>query len=432
MRGILSVFSKERGLAQYRTGVFLATAEEDVIAKVLPALSTQFPNVAFTFLVPDCRAELFSSAGKTLWMDEIKADPLRWLASLRKRRFEVCVVLSAGRPTYRKTKLAAFLLNARRMVIYTEGGDQLIVDRANWRSLLKYGLRRLQQSCGRMTLLFPIGFAYLLGRTLWLSTRAGLRKGAANAPSNEAKLAPGNREETPPADAVGARLLDKMRHDWDERARENAKHFVAAGKLEWNDDDFFHSGEASISGQILSDLDNICQGNDPKRMRILEIGCGLGRETRALAGIFGEVHSVDVSGEMIRRARQALADLPNVHLYQNNGTDLSVLGDLKFDFAYSYIVFQHIPSRRVIENYVREVHRVLRPGALFKFQVQGVTSVQSSADDTWVGVPISDQDALEMARQCGFEARYRQGAETQYFWLWFFKKGAAVPAQGSA
>ena len=44
---------------------------------------------------------------------------------------------------------------------------------------------------------------------------------------------------------------------------------------------------------------------------------------------------------------------------------------LEFDFAFSVIVFQHIPSREIIENYVREVHRLLRPGALFKFQVQG-------------------------------------------------------------
>jgi hypothetical protein len=29
-----------------------------------------------------------------------------------------------------------------------------------------------------------------------------------------------------------------------------------------------------------------------------------------------------------------------------------------------------------------------------------------------------------MARECGFEPRYRVGAGTQDFWLWFFKEGA--------
>jgi len=156
-------------------------------------------------------------------------------------------------------------------------------------------------------------------------------------------------------------------------------------------------------------------------MRVLDLGCGAGRVTRALADVFGEVHGVDVSGEMVKLARRALASRPNAFVHQNNGLDLSVLGDLQFDFAYSEIVFQHIPSREVIENYVREVYRVLRPGALFKFQVQGDTQVESAPDDTRLGVPFSDQEAVEMALRCGFEPRYRHGAGEQYFWLWYFK-----------
>ena len=125
---------------------------------------------------------------------------------------------------------------------------------------------------------------------------------------------------------------------------------------------------------------------------------------------------------MIAAARQALADCPNVRLYQNNGADFSVIPPVEFDFAYSAIVFQHIPSREIIENYVREVHRLLRPGALFKFWVQGDTRAGSSPEDTWIGVPISDDDAIAMAHRCGFEPRYRYGAGGQYFILWFFKK----------
>lgn len=94
---------------------------------------------------------------------------------------------------------------------------------------------------------------------------------------------------------------------------------------------------------------------------------------------------------------------------------------MPFDFAYSAIVFQHIPSREVIENYVREVRRLLRPGALFKFWVQGDTRTESSPEDTWLGVPFSDQDVVDMAERCGFEPRHRHGAGGQYFILWFFK-----------
>ncbi|MEO8099722.1 MAG: methyltransferase domain-containing protein [Acidobacteriota bacterium] len=218
--------------------------------------------------------------------------------------------------------------------------------------------------------------------------------------------------------------LELMRRDWDRRARENARHYVDTSRKDWSDDEFFASGELAISQDILTDTTNICQGRDPAAMRVLEIGCGAGRLTRALSKVFGEVHAVDVSGEMVTQASAALADRPGAHVYQNNGCDLAVIPALEFDFAYSAIVFQHIPSREVIETYVKEVHRLLKPGALFKFQVQGYIATDSTPDDTWHGVSYSEQQAREMAERCGFEMRYTHGAGEQYFWLWYFKKPA--------
>ncbi len=219
---------------------------------------------------------------------------------------------------------------------------------------------------------------------------------------------------------IDPKLLERMRQDWDERARLNARFYVATGKKEWTDEEFFRSGESHVREEILNDMINICQGKDPADMRVLEIGCGAGRVTRALARIFGRVAGVDVSSEMVARAREALANCHNVELQQNNGVDLAVFGGAQFDFAFSSIVFQHIPSRAVIENYVREVHRVLKPGALFKFQVQGVPSDDRQCD-TWRGVGFNERQMEQMAARCGFEMRYTTGAGTQYFWLWFFK-----------
>ena len=216
--------------------------------------------------------------------------------------------------------------------------------------------------------------------------------------------------------------LERMRRDWDRRALENARHYVNTASADWSDTEFFATGEDNVREQILNDMTNICQGMDPMSMKVMEIGCGAGRITRALSQVFGEVYAVDISGEMVRLARQLLADRPNVRVLQNNGKDLSVLGDVQVDFAFSFIVFQHIPSREVIESYVREVNRVLRPGGLFKFQVQGDCNMSTTPDDTWLGVPYSDEDAVSLAERCGFEPRYRHGAGGQYFWLWFFRK----------
>lgn len=223
-------------------------------------------------------------------------------------------------------------------------------------------------------------------------------------------------------------LLERMRRDWDARARENARHYVATAKDDWTEEEFFRTGEINVADEVLTDMINICQGRDPAAMRVLEIGCGAGRLTRALSEIFGRVDGVDVSGEMIERARHALGSRPNIRFHQNNGVDLATFGGAEFDFSFSYIVFQHIPSKEIIENYVREVHRVLKPGSLFKFQVQGCPSEERQCD-TWFGVGFTEDEMRRMADRCGFEMRYSYGAGTQYFWVWFFKRPADAGRQ---
>jgi SAM-dependent methyltransferase len=219
--------------------------------------------------------------------------------------------------------------------------------------------------------------------------------------------------------------IARMREDWERRATENPLHFIATANEHWDPAEFYASGEQTVRAYILSDRENICQGRDPKSMRVLELGCGAGRETRALAGIFGEVHAVDISAEMVRLARDAVGPFQNAFIHQNNGMDLSVVPDPPFDFAYSYLVFQHIQSLHVIRSYIREVHRLLRAGSLFKFQVQGIVTKRGAAPgDTWFGFPFTEEQILQMARDCGFESRYRTGVGQQDFWNWFFKPEA--------
>jgi hypothetical protein len=67
-----------------------------------------------------------------------------------------------------------------------------------------------------------------------------------------------------------------------------------------------------------------------------------------------------------------MKDLTDVHLHETSGTDLAdVSMRTSFDFAFSYIVFQHVPVRDAVISYFREVHPTLKLGCLFKFQVQG-------------------------------------------------------------
>jgi SAM-dependent methyltransferase len=217
-------------------------------------------------------------------------------------------------------------------------------------------------------------------------------------------------------------LAAQMQRDWDERARSNALHFTNSERTDWNEAEYDATGERNIREHIANDMENICQGADPAAMRVVEIGCGAGRMTKALARVFAEVHAVDISAEMLRIARQRLAGVSNVVFHHNNGMDLRDLPSEQCDFALSFIVFQHIPSKAVIESYIREVCRVLKPGRLFKFQVQGGAIENAPPLSTWLGAAYTRAEMEGLAVRHGFELRYAHGEGTQDFWLWFFKK----------
>src|SRR5512133_3807081 len=136
-------------------------------------------------------------------------------------------------------------------------------------------------------------------------------------------------------------VLARMRSDWNERASEDAYYYVAFGRREQNDDEFFATASDLVKGLVA----------DFKR----------------LPG-----HDVDVSDEMIRLARERLRDTPNAHPHHGSGADLGLFPDAKFDFVYSYAVFQHIPSRDVVFSYLREAWRVLKPGGILRCQLNGL------------------------------------------------------------
>ena len=218
------------------------------------------------------------------------------------------------------------------------------------------------------------------------------------------------------------KLIDKMRRDWDRRARENHRHYILDSRTDWSDEDFFQSGEGTVAYYVLTDMGNVCQGRKPADMKVLDFGCGAGRVTRALARVFGEVHGVDISSEMVRIARDTLQGVSNVKIHLSNGKDLAVLGDELFDFAFAFSVFHHIPSKAAIADCIAEVGKHLHPGDLFKFEVQGSLNFKPPKDDTWLGTPLSEADVIGIAAETGFESRHRVGAGEESYWQWFFKR----------
>lgn len=133
----------------------------------------------------------------------------------------------------------------------------------------------------------------------------------------------------------------------------------------WDHDEFFASGQAEID-RVLSRASRL--GCSHGRENALDVGCGVGRLTRALANEFTNVVGVDISDAMLKEARRLQADRPNARFLRTPADDLGVLPDDLFDLVFTKIVLQHLPSQQAILRALAEMVRVLRPGGLIVAQ----------------------------------------------------------------
>ncbi len=201
-----------------------------------------------------------------------------------------------------------------------------------------------------------------------------------------------------------------MRADWNQRAGEDAYYYVAFGRRGQEDDEFFATG-SDVVRSLVTELKRL-----GRRDRALEIGCGPGRLMRPMARHFGEIHGVDVSDEMIRMAAERLRGTPNAHPHRGSGADLALFAGETFDFVYSYAVFQHIPSREVVFDYLREAWRVLKPGGILRCQLNGLPP-HAQKYDTWSGVRITPEEIRAFTREQGFRLLALEQIWTQYMWI---------------
>jgi SAM-dependent methyltransferase len=160
------------------------------------------------------------------------------------------------------------------------------------------------------------------------------------------------RRGAPPAPASPAGTLD-YKSAWNQAARGDAQDAILTGST---------SETFESTGQ--SDAKMVRRFLRGANAVVLNIGCGVGRVERYLAPEVGELHAVDVSSEMIARARERLAGLPNVHLHEiGNDEFLRVFTADQFDLVFSFLVLQHL-AREDAFLYLRDAFRVLKPGGV--------------------------------------------------------------------
>ena len=213
-------------------------------------------------------------------------------------------------------------------------------------------------------------------------------------------------------------LLTRMQNDWDNRCKSNPKWFIRTENNQ-SDEQFWKSGELSCNALLSGTVKVMIKNNSKKSTRVLEIGCGIGRVLIPMSKFFTEVIGVDVSSEMIKLAKIKLSSTPNCKVYHNNGKDLIDFLDNSIDFCYSIATFQHIPDKKIIENYFTEIHRVLKNNSYFRFQVNGTSNKTDGT--TWNGVSLSKDEITELANINKFKIIDMKHIGDFYFTITFQK-----------
>lgn len=97
----------------------------------------------------------------------------------------------------------------------------------------------------------------------------------------------------------------------------------------------------------------------PERLTALDVGCGVGLTDTCLAGSFGKLHGIDVSGVSVQSARTANA---KVEYSVYDGEKLPYVDDT-FDLVFAICVMHHVPPPSW-DRFMDEMKRVTVPGGL--------------------------------------------------------------------
>jgi ubiquinone/menaquinone biosynthesis C-methylase UbiE len=187
--------------------------------------------------------------------------------------------------------------------------------------------------------------------------------------------------------------------DADEKLRQEFNNWVLTGRAE------------GMEGQHLSIAEQTIRRMDLKPgERVLDLGCGTGWATRVLARLvvegpvgFGQVIGLDISDEMIARAREASKEFDNI-LFVWSSAEQIPWEENYFNKVLSIEAFYYYPDQ---ERVLTEMLRVMAPKARLYILINLYKENPYSL--CWVdklGVPVhvrSENEYAEMLKRQTFE-----------------------------
>lgn len=206
--------------------------------------------------------------------------------------------------------------------------------------------------------------------------------------------------------------MNKQKLLWEKLARENSLYYINSDYGRKITDEQFRKSGLNSYNKLIKDDTMI-----DSRGVIIDVGCGNGRLTEFMAKDFNKVIGIDISGEMIKQAKERVK-LPNVEFIETDGQTIPVT-DNSVDIVFSYLVFQHIKTKEMVEANFKEIYRVLKPYGLFKVLLR--TDRPDNMYAWWNGVSYDEQGIDELCKMTGFKLLKLEYVKTYGVWLWMEK-----------
>ena len=195
-----------------------------------------------------------------------------------------------------------------------------------------------------------------------------------------------------------SKISKKMKEDWDRRVSHDYRFWMSDGYQD--DQAMWSAGERDLR-IITRDI------GDRSNKTILELGCGVGRLLHAALPDFHKVIGVDVSEKAIQKAGELLAAWSNLELVLCNGSDLHQVATGSVDVTISFAALTSIPTD-IIANYLRELHRVLKPDGTLRLQIY-LGSHQEVAEGDTLHVRCYPEDNFRRAAEAaGFSIEWSE------------------------
>lgn len=151
--------------------------------------------------------------------------------------------------------------------------------------------------------------------------------------------------------------LQRIQRFWEARAREDPLRYSVPGGVAPEDEQaFLDSGDELL--RAATEL--VGWPADGLRLAV-DVGCGAGRVTGALADVADAVVAIDLAPTMIEAARARHARRHNVSWHGGHAADLRPIGSEAADAVVAIGVLGHLPTVDLVLDALSEIGRVLRP-----------------------------------------------------------------------